>query len=225
MTFKGLNDNQVTVDCRLSQGLLYQARSGKSDLGHKSIEKILRKYQDLSRVFLLTGEGEMLKQPDERPTSPCIKVAQGAADVENIYNASHHVDRVPVIPANLYMQPNIDVLDYIKHDPTVRTSPVVKQFSDYDIYYIVYGGEMTPYFLPGDKLALSPYPQGKESSVIDGRAYVVDTRDNGLLLRQLYKKKNGFLARAYNDRYRDEFIERAQVTRVYRILGLIRSYT
>lgn len=57
----GLNDNQVTIQCSLAQGLLGQARKGKSDLGDKTIAKILNVYQDLNRVWLLTGEGEMLK--------------------------------------------------------------------------------------------------------------------------------------------------------------------
>lgn len=65
MEIKGLNDNQVTKQCGFAQGLLGQARKGKSDLGAKSIEKILSVYQDLSRVWLLTGEGQMLKATQE----------------------------------------------------------------------------------------------------------------------------------------------------------------
>lgn len=60
MKYRDLNDNQVTVECKLSQGLLSQARTGKSDLGNSTINKILSIYQDLNRVWLLTGEGEML---------------------------------------------------------------------------------------------------------------------------------------------------------------------
>ena len=64
MTYKGLNDNKVTVQCGLSKGLIGQARTGKSDLGPGSVDKILKRYQDLNRVWLMTGEGEMLvEQP------------------------------------------------------------------------------------------------------------------------------------------------------------------
>ena len=60
LDYKGVTENKATVDCSLSKGLLGQAKSGKSDLGNKAVEKILSFYQDLSKVWLLTGEGSML---------------------------------------------------------------------------------------------------------------------------------------------------------------------
>ena len=51
---KGITENRATVECGLSQGLIHQAKSGKSDIGYKSIEKIL------NREWLLYGQGEML---------------------------------------------------------------------------------------------------------------------------------------------------------------------
>lgn len=60
MIIKGLNDNQVETECGIGHGVLGQCRTGKSDLGAKSIDKILRKYQDLSRQWLIAGAGEML---------------------------------------------------------------------------------------------------------------------------------------------------------------------
>ena len=60
MEYRGLNDNQVTVNARLSVGLLNNARRGKYDIGKKTINKILSFYQDLNMVWLLTGTGEML---------------------------------------------------------------------------------------------------------------------------------------------------------------------
>lgn len=41
MSFKGINDNQVTKKCGLSVGLLGKARKGESDLGKKAVDKIL----------------------------------------------------------------------------------------------------------------------------------------------------------------------------------------
>ena len=60
MKFSNLNDNQVTVRCDLSTGLLGKARQGKSDLGKKAVEKILSIFQNLNRTWLLTGDGEMI---------------------------------------------------------------------------------------------------------------------------------------------------------------------
>lgn len=78
MEHKKLNDNVVTKECSLAQGLLGKARSGRSDLGSKAIDKILEKYQDLDRVWLLTGEGEMLKQ--DKPKSEDTSLLQQLVD-------------------------------------------------------------------------------------------------------------------------------------------------
>lgn len=51
MEYKGLNDNQVTIQCGLGVGVIGGAKKGKSDLGQKTIDKILEKYQDLHTSF------------------------------------------------------------------------------------------------------------------------------------------------------------------------------
>ena len=67
LDYKGITENKATVDCELSKGLIGQAKSGKSDLGNKAVEKVLSFYQDLSRVWLLTGEGSMLINAENQP--------------------------------------------------------------------------------------------------------------------------------------------------------------
>lgn len=59
MRVRGLNDNRVTVEAKLSVGLLHNARKGKSDLGKKAIDKILATYEEINYIWLLTGEGPM----------------------------------------------------------------------------------------------------------------------------------------------------------------------
>lgn len=66
LEYKGISENRATIDCELSKGLIGQAKSGRADLGAKTVEKILKTYQDLSRVWLITGTGSMLScdQPE-----------------------------------------------------------------------------------------------------------------------------------------------------------------
>lgn len=70
LDFKGVSENRATIECGLSKGLIYQAKSGRADIGNKAVEKILAFYPDLSRVWLLTGEGSMLKEPHEEIPAP-----------------------------------------------------------------------------------------------------------------------------------------------------------
>lgn len=62
-----LNDNKVTVQLGLSVGTIGKSRKPGRDLSDKVIESILNYYSDLSRVWLLTGEGEMLREPGSAP--------------------------------------------------------------------------------------------------------------------------------------------------------------
>lgn len=83
MKTQGLNDNQVTIQCGLSKGLIGQARTGRSDIGEKSVDKILKTYHNLSRVWFLTGEGDMLT---DQPTSSS---AQATAVASTVSSFSH----------------------------------------------------------------------------------------------------------------------------------------
>ena len=60
LSYKGLNDNIVTNDLGLSVGTIGKSRKDGRDLSDRVVELILNFYTDLSRVWLLTGEGEML---------------------------------------------------------------------------------------------------------------------------------------------------------------------
>jgi hypothetical protein len=59
-----LNDNRVTLDLHISVGTIGKSRKEGRDLSQKNIEKILKFYANLNRVWLLTGEGEMLKKEE-----------------------------------------------------------------------------------------------------------------------------------------------------------------
>lgn len=60
MHYTGLNDNRVTVECGLSNGVIGKARKSRSVLSGENIVRILSVYRDLDARWLMTGEGEMI---------------------------------------------------------------------------------------------------------------------------------------------------------------------
>lgn len=60
MKFKGLNDNKITIETGISNGLIGKARK-RGALSQENISKILHRYPELDANWLLTGNGDMLK--------------------------------------------------------------------------------------------------------------------------------------------------------------------
>lgn len=207
-------------------------------LGYNSrkdtIDKIISRYPELNMVWLRTGIGNMLNTPTPSISATNNGTINGDMNT-GINNASpsssveshetHEDDLIPVIPMEAYDNPGVDVYEYV-NDPNTYTHllPAIRQLPEYEMYYTVQGDEMAPYFLTGDKLAINPYKIGDERKLIGGRVYVVDTNTNGMMLRMLYiNKEGGFKAVAHNPRYDDVYIDDADVIRIYRVLGLLRT--
>lgn len=74
LKLKGLNDNKVTVESGISNGIIGKARI-RGALSQDNISKLLNTYTDLDANWLFTGNGEMLKINDKR-----IEVIQDTKD-------------------------------------------------------------------------------------------------------------------------------------------------
>ncbi|MGM0636559.1 MAG: hypothetical protein ACQESK_10880 [Bacteroidota bacterium] len=61
MEFKGLNDNSLSKETGISNGLIGKARN-RGSLSGKNISKLINTYQDLSADWLFRGEGKMLRK-------------------------------------------------------------------------------------------------------------------------------------------------------------------
>lgn len=232
LRYTGLNIRQLSMELgmRFPQ-TLYDIKKGKHGISKDFAEKIKDRFKDFNLIWILTGEGEMLNQSNNSGNIAITNASHSIAsngDV-NYYGCgqakTHEQDEdcIPVIPRHLYDAAGVDVLEYIAEND-VPTSPTVKQFPKHDMYYNVFSDEMAPIINKGDKLAISPYELGMEHKVVDNRVYVVDTKHNGLMLRKLYKTENGFRAEPENKEYSTEYIEKDDIIRVYRVLGLLRIH-
>lgn len=117
MKYKGLNDNRITVEVGISNGLIGKARK-RGSLSQDNISKILYTYSDLDANWLMTGKGNMLKGKDREQV-----VAEPAHTYRRTKDKIHPLQRVPIfnLDATMGLVPMINesgidedkILDFI----------------------------------------------------------------------------------------------------------------
>lgn len=205
MKHKGLNDNQVTVECKLSQGLLGQARKGKSDLGTKTIEKILNIYQDLNKVWLMTGEGDMLSSTSSAQPQPSVKNERVTDD---------EAYKVPLVPISALAGSLNDFSLSVKRDDC---ETVVSPIKDIDMAIKISGDSMEPEY-PSDSQVF--VKKINERAFLEwGRVYVLNTC-NGIVIKRLMPTNdpNTVLCESINPKYPPFEVNLENVNGVYRVI-------
>lgn len=205
MKLKGLNDNQVTNECGLSQGLLGQARTGKSDLGAKSIDKILNVYQDLNKVWLLTGEGDMLSSSSSTQPQPSVKNERVADD---------EAYKVPLVPISALGGSLNDFNLAVKRDDC---ETVISPIKDIDMAIKISGDSMEPEY-PSDSQVF--VKKINERAFLEwGRVYVLNTC-NGIVIKRLMPTNdpNTVLCESINPKYPPFEVNLENVNGVYRVI-------
>lgn len=216
MADNGLNDNQVTISCGLSVGLLGKARRGDSDLGKKAVEKVLSFYPDLNRVWLLTGEGPMLNALEAVVEENLNIISAGKLipyyDAEVAAGTAYAVEMVPTHPAGM-----------IEIGGLLRDSEFAMR---------VYGNSMVPNYPAGCVVGLRAHT---EHFIEPGTVYVIETSENRYLKRLYYnKEKTAFRCLSDNHMkhesgpmegeyfYQEFEIPLREVRRLFRVTGLVK---
>ena len=70
MRLKGYSDTFVQSECGLSNGTLNKSRAIGRDLSRRATDAVLNKFQEINRVWLTIGIGEMLLTETPQPTEP-----------------------------------------------------------------------------------------------------------------------------------------------------------
>lgn len=205
MKYKGLNDNKVTVQLKLSVGTLGKSRKEGRDLSDKVIELILNFYNDLDRVWLLTGEGSMLKNSAPQPSA-----AQEDAGC-----------MLPLIPLDVLAgNPNLDNPGITEDDCEKYSVP---DFScrGADFLIRVSGDSMSPRYCNGNIIACKII---RNVTFIQwGKPYVIDT-EQGILVKLLYPAEDPatITCRSVNSAlYPDFEIPKAEIRSFSLVVGLI----
>lgn len=207
---KSVKQKELAELLECNKSYLSQILNGSVAISDNFINKVCSLDSRINKDWIYTGIGSMA---EGIPADLSTKKINDAPLEKS--------EEIPVIPADLYNEPEVDVYEYIL-DQETDMEPAVKQFPKTDMYYRIKSRAMENYICSGDILALTAYPQGQER-IVPGDPYVVDTNTNGLVTRLLYNHPDGFLARSHNpERYPDFVITREEILRIYRIVGLLR---
>ena len=161
--------------------------------------------------WLLTGEGPMFDTD-----------AQTNAFYEEHPELFHEED-IPVIPARLFRAPDINTYEYVMNSTSVERMPPVPHFQKHDMFALCPGDAMAPRICRGYLLALRRMP--KESAIINGEIYVIDTWSNGMFLRRIVDngpevKTLTFIAENQQD-FPDFDLPYSDIINVFRVVGVL----
>lgn len=228
----GIKQDVLSKELGVSQPYISQLINGKKEVGKKVANKLSEKF-GLSQYWLLTGEGEMLR--DQSTTNIDSDNTYGDNAIGNnitIMNAhtrtreenegDKHKEIIykPVVTKQLASQPDTDVYSAIKEDKTLKLQyiPTIPPYTSIDFYYTIRQDAMQPEYKLGEVLALEHMKSN--SDIVQGAAMVVDTSDFGFLFRRIYDRGDYYECRRINEDsvFENQNVPKSKVIRLYRVV-------
>lgn len=160
--------------------------------------------------WLLTGEGPMFDTDINQEESTSY---EGHPEL-------NHGEDIPVIPARLFRAPEINIYEYVKNSSTVDRLPPVPHFQKHDLFATCPGDAMAPRICRGYMLALRRMP--KDSIIINGEIYAVDTISHGMFIRKLVDNGDSLTFIAENQQDFPDFeLPYSDVINIFRVVGVL----
>lgn len=219
--FKGISVYKLEVDAGFSNGYWRKTKS----ISANAVESILRLYSDLDPVWVITGKGEMLKQPSTQEVS------------DNIIPLSH-----PKTPDKIYPMSEFDLYDI---DVSAGLSRLFSEEGDRNRAYLgkisipnmpkcdgavkVIGDSMYPLLKSGDIIAYKEVHNIE--SVQYGEIYILQIEnDSDISVVVKYVKKssegNEFLNLvSYNKEHDPKDVRKESITALARVILCIRQFS
>lgn len=146
MEYKGLNDNKVTVEAGISNGLIGKARK-RGALSQDNISKILHTYSDLDANWLFTGNGSMIKSDQNVIAEPVMSYRKTKDPIYElqrvpVYNLDATMGLVPMVDSNGIDEEKI--IDYISLGMLPKCDGAISATGD-SMYPLLKAGDLVAY--------------------------------------------------------------------------------
>ena len=207
MRHKGYSDTFVQSECGLSNGTLNKSRAEGRDLSRRATELVLKKLQDLNRVWLTTGVGEMLLAPSP-PTEP-------PPDSDTIL--------IPVV--------NLDSRGGMAYNEEVQTETYVTGRLPFptsiahhgDVVIPIYGDSMEPTYKAGSMVLIREVELWREYLEF-GCTYVIGLVDDRRVIKTVMagSDTDHFLLVSINPAYQPQEIGKDIIRSVWRVIVSVR---
>lgn len=215
--------------------------SGTQKITDRTRRMIETRFPDLNFDWLLTGEGEMLREDAPRPMAqqnnhhlPGARMEnnyymRGGAEggniaAQNLEVKSASEDARPIIPSYMYNMPDYDIYANIKNGAANMEIFSVEGFmKQIDIIYRVQDNSMTPTFTSGELIGIRRLPEAEH--IVNGDYYVIDTKPHGVRLRILIENADSYTLRttdANRDRYTDFKMAKSEIISIFAVIFLFR---
>lgn len=227
----GIRQDVLSKELGVSQPYISQLINGKKEVGKKVANKLSEKF-GLSQYWLLTGEGEMLRDQSTTNIASNKTYGDNASGNNNITitnartreedEGDKHEEIVfrPVVTKQLATQSDTDVYSVIKEDKTLKLQyiPAIPPYTSIDFYYTIRQDAMLPEYKLGEVLALEHMKSN--SDIVQGAAMVVDTSDFGFLFRRIYDRGDYYECRRINENsvFENQNVPKSKVIRLYRVI-------
>lgn len=207
----GISQTEVARMLNVQPAAVSNQLNGRT-FGKNSAAKWSRTF-GFCTTWLLTGNGPMF-DPQNFPHTDGM--------LEDHPELNHDED-IPVIPARLFRAPEINTYEYVMNSSSVDRLPPVPHFQKHDMFATCPGDAMSPRICRGYLLALRRMP--RNSTIINGEIYVVDTKSNGMFLRRIVDNGDEvgtltFIAENQQD-FPDFDLPYSDIINVFRVVGVL----
>lgn len=199
LDYKGVNTNEFERSIGASKSYWRNTKNISAEV----LGEIVRIYSDLNLEWVLSGKGQMLKQPVDTSLRKTIRETR------------------PRIPMNAAAGSVSEALQGVKVEDCEQL-PIVEAFSKYNYTLFVKGDSMEPEFHSGDELACLQI--AKPSFIQWGRYHVLDT-SQGVLVKRIYEDGDYILCKSEaSDLYQDFRIPKSEIYNIALVIGMLRRY-
>lgn len=198
---QGITQKEVAEKIGVKPPYITKILNGERAIGKNQVDKWVTHF-GLSRIWLLTGEGDMLVK--EKNSAP--------ADNEEVDSSDIHT--IPLLPISAQGGTFNDFVISVKDSDCER---IVSPIKGVDFAMPVSGDSMAPEYPSGSQVLIKKI---NEKAFIDwGRVYVLDTC-NGTVIKKLYPSDNPekLICKSINSEYPPFEVLYDDIYGIYRVL-------